>query len=220
MLPKSLPSGTRFGRLIVLGVGSPRGSHFYSTSRCLCDCGNVKEIANSCLKSGDTVSCGCYHFERLRTDNLVHGHNRKRQRTRTYEAWLHARNRCLNPNDTRYASYGGAGVKFCERWNDFSVFLADLGECPPGLTLDRWPNPKGNYEPGNCRWATWLQQARNKGPFYEFQGVRACLSELCERFNLPYRLLQGRMRRGWSFEQAVSLPVGTFLEPHLRGRHR
>ena len=74
------------------------------------------------------------------------------------------RQRCRDPKSRWFKNYGGRGVSVCERWlNSFSAFLADMGEPPPGLTLDRWPNNDGNYEPGNCRWATRAEQRANRG---------------------------------------------------------
>jgi hypothetical protein len=72
------------------------------------------------------------------------------------------RDRCLNPGAYSYKRYGGRGIGICERWNTFLTFLADMGERPAGKTLDRWPDPDGNYEPGNCRWATPKEQAAIK----------------------------------------------------------
>lgn len=70
--------------------------------------------------------------------------------------------RCTNPNNNRYEIYGAIGVSVCERWLKFDGFYADMGERPPGKTLDRYPNNCGNYEPGNCRWATAIEQRRNQ----------------------------------------------------------
>ena len=97
---------------------------------------------------------------------LRHGHNRRGKQSPTYNAWAHAIQRCTNPNYRRYDRYGGRGITVCERWRGpggvgFANFLDDMGERPPGLTLDRIDND-GNYEPGNCRWATWSEQASNK----------------------------------------------------------
>lgn len=83
--------------------------------------------------------------------------------TRTYEAWKHMIQRCTNPHAKHFSYYGGRGITVCERWlSSFENFLADMGERPPGLTLDRYPDNDGNYEPDNCRWATWTQQAANR----------------------------------------------------------
>jgi hypothetical protein len=72
--------------------------------------------------------------------------------------------RCLRPKAKDYKYYGALGISVCERWMKFENFLADMGETPKGLTIDRYPDNCGNYEPGNCRWATWAQQYANRRP--------------------------------------------------------
>jgi hypothetical protein len=93
-----------------------------------------------------------------------HGHARKGHRTRAYMCWVSMKQRCLNPNNRAYGNYGGRNISVCERWRRFENFLADMGEPPPGKSLDRYPNNDGNYEPGNCRWATPREQFLNQRP--------------------------------------------------------
>lgn len=93
-----------------------------------------------------------------------HGHTSGRTMSPTYYSWSTMRTRCRNPKCNRYANYGGRGIRICERWELFENFLADMGERPSGLSLDRYPDKNGNYEPGNCRWATSKEQAQNRRP--------------------------------------------------------
>lgn len=86
--------------------------------------------------------------------------------------------RCSNPKTKQWMDYGGRGIRFCERWSDFESFIFDMGEAPPRLTLER-DNANGNYEPGNCRWATYAEQARNKRltRFVKIDGVEMVLQD-------------------------------------------
>jgi hypothetical protein len=91
-----------------------------------------------------------------------HGHAIGSIASPTYSSWQAMKSRCLNPQTSSYRNYGGRGIKIYDRWLDFKNFLADMGERPEGTSLDRFPNKNGNYEPGNCRWATRLEQNRNQ----------------------------------------------------------
>jgi hypothetical protein len=148
----------RFGRLTVLRF-SHTGKWGKAFWACLCDCGRETAVSGEDLKSGNTASCGCFHKTHIANRTRTHGHTG----TSIYNRWKEMMGRCYNPKHPRYADYGGRGIRVCERWHDFTNFLADMGEPPPGLTLDRIDNNKG-YEPGNCRWATVQEQNTNQRP--------------------------------------------------------
>ena len=152
-------SNQRFGRLLVLKDDLSQ-SKAKQEKRwvCLCDCGNTTTVRSSLLRKGLTKSCGCLRIDTIRlVDNTKHG----MWQTRTYHSWEQMKQRCLNPKATRYPTYGAVGVTVCDRWLEFINFLQDMGERPEGKTLDRI-NPFGNYEPSNCRWATYKEQVHNQ----------------------------------------------------------
>lgn len=130
---------------------------------CSCVCGGLTNVRSSTLRDGRSKSCGCLILDqcRNRPNRLKHGHNAVGKRSRTYSCWGDMIKRCTNPKAGNYVYYGGRGIKVCDRWRSFENFLADMGECPNGLSIDRIDND-GNYELSNCHWATALEQARNK----------------------------------------------------------
>jgi hypothetical protein len=117
------------------------------------------------------------------------------------------RDRCNNPKRDHYDRYGGRGIKVCERWNDFALFLEDMGPRPPGATLDRKDND-GDYEPGNCRWATWTEQQNNRSSVRNitWKGETHNVTEWATILGVNKWTLATRLQRGWSEEQALSVP--------------
>lgn len=154
-------TGQVFGRLTVLyRDGLLKGQ---SAWVCQCECGERICVPASYLRTGDTKSCGCLQQEHRKTASVVHGHTSGGVSSSTRNSWRAMHERCRLPSHPQYKNYGGRGISVCERWKDFSNFLADMDERPPGLTLDRI-DVNGNYEASNCRWADRATQMANRRP--------------------------------------------------------
>lgn len=163
--------GQRFGRLTVVSRdGLKSGKPAWE---CVCDCGTVKSYRASDLRLGQVLSCGCLRNERVREAIEIHGHDRRSGASSEYGIWTAMKARCNNPNNPDYQHYGGRGISVCASWQqDFRAFLSDMGRRPTGKTLDRI-DVNGNYEPGNCRWATWPEQRRNTRAYIAKHGEQA-----------------------------------------------
>ena len=125
-------------------------------------------------------------------------------------AWYAMCNRCDNEYDAAYPRYGAIGVRVCSRWfSSFENFVSDMGPRPDKHELDRWPDPYGNYEPGNCRWATKSQQQRNQrnAVLVDYNDEWRHLKDLAEESRINYQVVYGRVNLGWDLETALATPV-------------
>ena len=153
--------GQKFGRYTIASLAGRAGAH--QRVVVICECGTKREVFISGLLCGRIKSCGCWRASRMTQANVKHGDAERGHRTLTYGTWMAMRRRCFDRKHKDYARWGGKGITACERWNDYALFLADMGERPSRRhSLDRYPDRNGNYEPSNCRWATDAEQNRNR----------------------------------------------------------
>ncbi len=198
--------GRRFGRLRVTAYAGRRNARHYWL--CRCRCGLTTTVRGSHLLQKLIESCRCLQKERLAASHRTHG----KAASAEYRIWCKMIQRCCNPKAKEWARYGGRGIKVCRRWrHSFANFLADMGPRPSAAhQIDRHPNNDGPYRPGNCRWATRTQQARNRrsNRLVELDGERRTLTEWAERFERNPLMVQKRLNRGWSPHDALVVPPG------------
>jgi len=196
--PRKDLSGVRFGMYVALSYAGD------SSWLCKCDCGTESVVATSNLTTGNSHSCGCRREHVSRDKALRHG----LADSRIHRSWMSMRRRCEDHNHSAYANYGGRGIVVCARWQKFENFAADMGPMPRGYTLDRI-DVNGNYEPSNCRWASYKQQARNTrtNRLLTCNGETHCVAEWAEIKGMSVKTLGTRLSRGWTIERALNHAV-------------
>lgn len=177
-------TGRRFTKLVVV-TSAADGYRGQARWLCRCDCGQERVVYAMHLKSGNTKACGCLNADRD-GPKPRHGHAMAGSKTRTYITWESMLRRCRSVNNKSYRNYGGRGIDVCQSWETFENFLADMGEKPRGLSLDRIDNNRG-YAPENCRWATPSQQSANRRTtkLLTIGGETLCVKAWAERFGIP-----------------------------------
>lgn len=212
-IPLTVTIGDQFDRLWVLDDTVIRkGRNRYV--ECVCRCGNVRVVAIDKLFRGHSTSCGgCKRGDANRRTKLKHGHARKDCLTTEYYSWSAMIGRCKYDSTGGFENYGGRGISVCERWsgeNGFENFLQDMGPKPsPKHSIDRFPDKNGNYEPGNCRWATDTEQIRNRRNTITLtlDGITRPAIEWSEIKKIGIGTIYDRISLGWTDEEVLSRPV-------------
>lgn len=190
-------SGQTFGQWSVIEIShrNKTGEVFW---RCICSCGTERAVVARSLRMGTSISCGCT------AKNWCTKHGK--EGSSIYNIWAGMVQRCHNPKSGHYHRYGARGISVCQEWRDsFENFYRDMGDRPDGLTLDRINND-GNYEPGNCRWATIIEQINNRRVtrFLTLGEDRRPLMEWARFFGVTQKYLACRLDRGWSDERILT----------------
>jgi len=204
-------TGQKFGRLTVIEyVGRDRQR--FALWKCKCDCGKFTVTRGSSLRNGSSKSCGCLRLENALKACTTHGLSGGRKNiSRIYRIWRNMKSRCYNPNTPKYKNHGGRGIIVCAEWHKFEPFYrwAMANGYADNLTLERIDND-GNYEPSNCRWATYEEQALNtrQNCIIIYQGKVKTLKEWAELRNIKYSTLRARLfQYKWTIENALETPV-------------
>ena len=198
-----IPSDYRAGRLTIICEVTPQnqGDRRFE---CLCECGVIKSVGLSDLRSGHTRSCGCLRRELTRRNHLTHGLSK----TPEFKIWTGMKKRCNKPDEENYHNYGGRGIAVCDRWlNSFSAFIEDMGPRPTSEHSIERENNNGNYCPENCVWATWKDQMRNtrRNRVITLDGVAMPLVKWAENLGMKDSGLSARLK-WWPLRKALTTP--------------
>lgn len=193
-------AGQQVGELtVVLSRSMKVGKNTRIYVLCRCSCGNEEYIRAKLVKPTAIRCFPCY----------LTAHATKSLHRSEYISWMSMNGRCYNANDPSYDRYGGRGITVCDQWRrSFATFLKDMGNRPKGTSLDRI-DVNGNYEPGNCKWSTAKEQARNRryNRMITCDGVTKTVAEWCDLNGLNWSAVSNRMRRGWTDQDAVTIPL-------------
>lgn len=195
-------AGQRFCRWTVLSFAGRKNKR--TMWLCHCDCGTERAVWQYGLTKGRSTSCGCYLRDWCSKTKRTHGWSHHR----ICCVWHAMVVRCHKPGASSYNEYGARGIAVCERWrNSLQAFIDDMGLPPTKRhSIDRYPNGNGNYEPGNCRWATPAEQCRNtsRNVWITFNGKTQCMRDWSIELGVNYNCIIGRLRRGWTTDEALS----------------
>lgn len=199
--------GKRVGMLTIQSQWWENNARYVS---CVCDCGAAvpKRVYHALTRderAGHLVACEQCQLRVSYGNTLGVVHRSVPE----YAVWQGMKTRCNNPQSTGYKDYGGRGIKICGRWNDsFAAFIEDMGPRPDqSYTIER-KDVNGNYEPRNCVWATYEEQASNKrnSVHYLYRGRQMTLAQIAKATGKRYSMLTFRMRKGWVLEDALNTP--------------
>lgn len=207
----------RFGYLVVVGDAP---STCERRVRVRCDCGSPEKVVGVSGLRRNVRSCGCKTADFKSAFFIKHGHAAGYRNSPEYTVWKSMKSRCESRNHKAYRNYGARGVRVCERWREsFENFLADVGPRPSMRhSLDRFPDGGGHYEPGNVRWATRAEQARNtsRNLHVTFNGETMCVTDWERRQGFRKNTIRMRLKLGWSVEDAITTPIGAIKRMQCR----
>ena len=203
-------TGKTFGRLKVVRLAYMRKEAIWE---CSCSCGRTAVVSGYLLRAGKTNSCGCLRAEIRPSLTRTHGASSltsSPELRRTWMCWKGILSRCNNPNTRIYQHYGGRGITICDRWNNFQVFLSDMGLKPHGYTIGRIDNNAG-YHKENCRWETMSEQANNRrsSRLLTIQGRTQSLMSWCAEYGIDRNTVTKRLKLGWPADLAITTPTRT-----------
>jgi hypothetical protein len=201
-------TGLRYGRLVAVEIDRSKTAASRNVFwRLRCDCGTEVVVNSGSLERGTTNSCGCMRSEQISARQTKHGILAVDGGRRTLAALQNAIYRCENPRNKRFAVYGQRGITVCARWKASpAAFVADMGICPPGLTLERI-DCDGNYEPSNCRWASKTEQALNRRACWKitFDGREMTLAEYAETVGIHYATAKKKLGAAFGSVRTINL---------------